>query len=87
MQLPKNDPDYLDQNTGRVLIDAAKWRASMLKPKVYGDRLELADKVGTEHIIDQAPDWLMAAIRAEAAKTPDAATQHEDEPDPASTVH
>ncbi len=90
-------PGYLDANVGRTLIDSAKWRASKLKPKVYGDRLELAGKVGaTSDLVEQAPDWLKEAIKdkavqaeLEAAKEADsvAAAQHKDEPDPASTVH
>jgi hypothetical protein len=81
-------PEYVDAHTGRSVIDSIKWRLSKLKPKVYGDRLELAGKVGTTAVVDQAPDWLKAAIRDEAAKTADAAAaQDEDSADPASTVH
>jgi hypothetical protein len=80
-------PGYLDANVGRTLIDSAKWRASKLKPKVYGDRLELAGKVATTPIVDQAPDWLKAAIKDEAAKTPGVAAANDNEPDPADTVH
>ncbi len=90
-------PGYLDANVGRTLIDSAKWRASKLKPKVYGDRLELAGKVGTtSDLVDQAPDWLKEAIKdkavqaeLEAAREADrqGAPQHKDDPDPASTVH
>ncbi len=69
-------PGYLDANVGRTLIDSAKWRASKLKPKVYGDRLELAGKVGTtSDLVEQAPDWLKARVaelkaEAEAGETP-----------------
>ncbi len=83
-------PGYLDANVGRTLIDSAKWRASKLKPKVYGDRLELAGKVGTtSDLVDQAPDWLKAAIKEKAAEVAaeQGAPQQKDEPDPASTVH
>lgn len=31
----------LDPNAGRVVIDAKKWAASKLKPKVYGDRIDV----------------------------------------------
>ncbi len=65
------DPLYLDAYVGRVLIDSAKWRAAKLKPRVYGDRLELAGKVGTtSDLVEQAPDWLkarVAELKAEVA--------------------
>ncbi len=62
-------PGYLDANVGRTLIDSAKWRASKLKPKVYGDRLELAGKVGTtSDLVEQAPDWLKEAIKDKAVQ-------------------
>ncbi len=83
-------PGYLDANVGRTLIDSAKWRASKLKPKVYGDRLELAGKVATtSDLVEQAPDWLKAAIKEKAAEVAaeQGAPQQKDEPDPASTVH
>ncbi len=71
LQLPKNHADYLDPHTARVLIDSIKWRLSKLQPKVYGDRLELAGKVGTTtDLVDQAPDWLkarVAELKAEVA--------------------
>jgi hypothetical protein len=31
-----------DANRARVMIDARKWYASKLKPKVYGDKLDVA---------------------------------------------
>ncbi len=68
MQLPKNHADYLDPHTARVLIDSIKWRLSKLQPKVYGDKLELAGKVATEHVVDQAPDWLKQAIKDKTAE-------------------
>ncbi len=58
----------LDPNAGRVAIDALKWIASKLKPRSYGDKLELAGKVGTLDVVDQAPDWLKAAIKEKAAE-------------------
>jgi hypothetical protein len=35
----------LDPNRARVMIDARKWLASKLRPKKYGDRVELDHKV------------------------------------------
>jgi hypothetical protein len=40
------DNQELDPNARRVMIDARKWIASKLKPKVYGDKLQ-ADVSGT----------------------------------------
>jgi len=34
-----------DPNRARVMIDARKWLASKLRPKKYGDRVELDHKV------------------------------------------
>jgi len=36
----------LDPQQARVMIDALKWTAGKLRPKVYGDKLELGGKVG-----------------------------------------
>jgi hypothetical protein len=36
-----SNPEYLDPNTGRVLIDSIKWRAGRMLPKTYGDKLDL----------------------------------------------
>ena len=35
------NPDYIDPNTGRVLVDSKKWRAARMQPKVYGDKVDL----------------------------------------------
>ncbi len=78
----------LDPNAGRTAIDALKWIASKLKPRAYGDRLELAGKVTTTDVVDQAPEWLKQVIRDKTAEVAaERAAQHKDDPDPASTVH
>ena len=78
----------LDPNAGRVAIDALKWIASKLKPRSYGDKLELAGKVGGESVVDQAPEWLKQAIKDKAAEVAaERAAQDEEDPKPASTVH
>ncbi len=75
----------LDPNAGRVAIDALKWIASKLKPRAYGDRLELAGQVGTTtDVVDQAPEWLKQAIKERAAEA--AALTEAKEPGPG-TVH
>ncbi len=72
----------LDPNAGRVAIDALKWIASKLKPRAYGDKLELSAKITTTDVVDQAPDWLKEAIKERAAEA--AALTEAKEPD---TVH
>ena len=63
------NPEHVDAHTGRSVIDSVKWRLSKLRPKVYGDRLELAGKVGTAtDLVDQAPDWLKEAIKDKTAE-------------------
>ena len=80
----------LDPNAGRVAIDALKWIASKLKPRSYGDRLELAGKVGTAtDLVEQAPEWLKAAIKEKAAEVAagQGAAQHGEAAAPDETVH
>lgn len=64
----------LDPNAGRVAIDALKWIASKLKPKVYGDRSQVDVKTEVKYapVSDLAPAWVREAIEA---------------PDPASSKH
>ena len=59
-----------------------------LKPKVYGDRLELAGQVAATPLSDQAPDWIRKAIadRARAAEAGAVAQHGKDESDEP-TVH
>ena len=59
-------------NTARVLIDSIKWRASKLKPKVYGDRsqVDVTDGVDVTHrlIRQEAPDWMQERLAAPAQR-------------------
>ena len=53
----------LDPNVGKVVIDAMKWAASKLKPRIYGDRQEvrMAAKLEVEErkpLIEGAPQWI-----------------------------
>ena len=75
----------LDPNAGRVCIDGLKWIASKLKPRAYGDRLELAGKIATEPLADQAPDWLKAGI-AERTKAAEKAKGKAPAPNGADTL-
>jgi hypothetical protein len=36
------DDQTIDANSRRIMVDARKWVAGKLRPKVYGDKLELA---------------------------------------------
>jgi hypothetical protein len=36
------NPRFVDAHTGRVIIDTIKWEAGRRKPKVYGDKIDLA---------------------------------------------
>lgn len=38
------DDDTIDPNHKRIMVDARKWIASKLKPKRYGDKLDLEHK-------------------------------------------
>lgn len=38
----KLEAGILDPQTSRVLIDSIKWRAGKMRPKVYGEKLELS---------------------------------------------
>ena len=35
------NPDYIEPNTGRVLVDSIKWRAGRMMPKTYGDKIDV----------------------------------------------
>ena len=54
----------LEPNAGRVAIDALKWIASKLKPKVYGDRsrVDVKNEVKYAPVSADAPAWLAEAI-------------------------
>lgn len=40
------DDDTIEPNARRVMVDARKWAASKLKPKTYGDKLDLGGNLG-----------------------------------------
>jgi len=52
-----DNPD-LDHNQKRIMVDARKWIASKLKPRKYGDRVELAGDSGAPIRIVLSPDDL-----------------------------
>ncbi len=63
----------LEAHAGRTAIDALKWVASKLKPRIYGERahLEVSGGLKVETVKDHAPEWLqeMLAELAPAAIT------------------
>lgn len=40
------DDPTIDPASRRVMVDARKWAASKLKPRVYGDKLDLGGSLG-----------------------------------------
>ena len=55
----------IDPHAARVAIDAKKWAASKLKPRSYGDRLNLdhSGEVATNSILAaNVPEWMAARI-------------------------
>jgi len=52
------DDDTLDPNHKRIMVDARKWVASKLKPKRYGDKLDLEHKgeVGLTVVVKRFTD-------------------------------
>jgi hypothetical protein len=45
----KTERGEIDPAAARVVISALQWRASKLKPKKYGDKIELSGKVEHQH--------------------------------------
>ncbi len=73
----------LEAHAGRTAIDALKWVAAKLKPKVYGDRqqLELGGSLTVESPKDHAPEWLRERL---AGLAPAAITASDEDED---TIH
>jgi hypothetical protein len=42
----------LDPAQARVMVDALKWTAGKLRPKVYGDKLDVSGKLGLVVTLD-----------------------------------
>jgi hypothetical protein len=45
------DDETLDPNSRRIRVDTRKWIASKLKPKKYGDKIELGGDTNAPLII------------------------------------
>lgn len=59
------NPDYVDPQTARVLIDSIKWRAAKLKPRQYGDSVEVKHSGTVQHDHThraEPPDWMKQEI-------------------------
>jgi hypothetical protein len=60
----------IDPHAARVAIEGKKWAASKLKPKKYGDKLDLTGETTINHRFKEMDDdQLDAAIRARAKNT------------------
>jgi hypothetical protein len=47
----KLEKNLIDPNAARVILDAMKWSAAKLRPKVYGDRLDVAIESRAELLV------------------------------------
>ncbi len=67
----------LDAHAGRTAIDALKWVAAKLKPKVYGERshLEVSGGLKVETVKDHAPEWMRDQL-VPAAEADEGETRH-----------
>ena len=54
----KMESGELDANTGKAIIWAKQWSASKLKPKKYGDRLDLGNADGKPFKIDLVTEFI-----------------------------
>ena len=49
----------IDPHAARIAVHAREWVAARLKPKSYGDRVQIGGTVEHKHeIVDHKPDWL-----------------------------
>ncbi len=66
----------IDAHTARVLIDSIKWRASKLKPQLYGDHQQVLIggglKVASRDLVDGAPQWIKERIAKTTSAGPGA---------------
>ncbi len=66
------DDESLDPNSRRIMIDARKWAASKLRPKVYGDKLALGgadDLPAIKQEVREAADAFTNSIAGLAAQS------------------
>ena len=68
----------LDAHPGRTAIDALKWVASKLKPRIYGERahLEVSGGLKVETVKDHAPEWMQEMLTKPAAEADEDETVH-----------
>ncbi len=61
----------LEAHAGRTAIDALKWVASKLKPRIYVERahLEVSGGLKVETVKDHAPEWMQEMLAAPKAIT------------------
>lgn len=71
-----------DYQSSRVKINAYQWRASRLKPKQYGDRINLDTNIQVTRIIVHDDPPILDAITTPALPAPDFDDEPEKAPDP-----
>jgi hypothetical protein len=59
------DDQTLDPNSRRIMVDARKWVAAKLKPKVYGDHVEQVLTIKSDSLTD-----FLAGVRAATLAAP-----------------
>jgi hypothetical protein len=85
------NPDALDVQAARTVLENRRWRLSRELPERFGDKskVEHSGAVTVEKPVDHAPEWMVEKIRDQAAKVaqeapPPASAKAEDKP---KTVH
>ncbi len=89
------NPDALDVQAARTVLENRRWRLSRELPDRFGDKskVEHSGSVTVEKAVDAAPEWMQAKIQDQAAKAaqeapppakPDAPAKDDK---PAETVH
>jgi hypothetical protein len=65
------NPDALDVQAARTVLESRRWRLSRELPERFGDRskLEHSGSVKIERPADHMPEWMKAQIEAESGKT------------------
>jgi hypothetical protein len=64
------NPDALDVQAARTVLENRRWRLSRELPERFGDKskVEHSGKVKVERAVDHAPEWMQAQIDQAAAE-------------------
>jgi hypothetical protein len=65
------NPDALDVQAARTVLESRRWRLSRELPERFGDRSKIdhSGSVKVERPSDHMPEWMKAQLEAELAKT------------------